>query len=331
MIYAPFQAAFRATLPLALCPYDEQCGEVPPKWNVAELEPSYSGKTILVVGGTKGIGKAVADIITKAGGRVIVVGRSAVDGNDSMQADLSTVQGCKDLEQKMYERLVKAEVQFNFVVFSIGVWPEATNAYTSDGIHKVLAIDLLSRHLVMKALVANRLLHNEVRVMSILASCQAIPKMVVDTKSFHQGINAATTPGAVIGLSGGFHLMLCTSIANDAWLQGLEKTLPKKAHCMGTFPGVLATDLMANTLSAWMVPLAKMGMAPIADSDENMGLQHAMILASDNVTKRRVSYWAAPRLEAREANSLAMAQENISFIWDELEALRKREPPEPVS
>ena len=92
--------------------------------------------------------------------------------------------------------------------------------------------------------------------------------------------------------------------------------------------GLLATDLMANTLSAWMVPLVKMGMAPVADTDENMGLQHAMILASENVTKRRVSYWAAPRLEAREAHPLSMQEDTINFIWDELEALRKREPPE---
>jgi hypothetical protein len=224
--------------------------------------------------------------------------------------------------------LVKAEVTFDYVVFSIGVWPTSEDMYTSDGIHKVLATDILARHLVMKALVANRLLSNEVRVMSILASCQNIPSMVLNEKNFRQGICAATSPGAVIGLRGGFHLMLCCSIANDAWLQALEKTLPKKAVCMGTFPGLLATDLMANTLSSWMVPLAKMGMAPVADSEENMGLQHAMILASENVTKRRVSYWAAPRLEAREAHPLAMQEDTINFIWDELEALRKREPPE---
>ena len=249
MIYAPFQAAFRATLPLALCAYDEQCGEGEPKWNVTDLEPSYKDKTILVIGGTKGIGKAVADIIKQAGGRVIVVGRSAKDGPNSMEADLSTVQGCKDLEQKMYENLVKAEVTFDYVVFSIGVWPTSEDMYTSDGIHKVLATDILARHLVMKALVANRLLSNEVRVMSILASCQNIPSMVLNEKNFRQGICAATSPGAVIGLRGGFHLMLCCSIANDAWLQALEKTLPKKAVCMGTMRamGTAASSFLSLT------------------------------------------------------------------------------------
>lgn len=56
-----------------------------------------SGKVALVTGGTKGLGKAIAERLVKAGAKVIVIARNKPEaGNDNMHfisADLSTATG----------------------------------------------------------------------------------------------------------------------------------------------------------------------------------------------------------------------------------------------
>ena len=56
--------------------------------------------------------------------------------------------------------------------------------------------------------------------------------------------------------------MLCTAIANDAWLHAMAPSLPPGAHVMGTFPGLLVTDLAASTFPAWLLPLVKHVLSP---------------------------------------------------------------------
>lgn len=313
-VFAPFRALVRATLPLALCPYDSDCSVAEAK-TVEELMPAYSGKSVLAVGGTKGIGKATADIVRAAGGLVTVVGRSATAA-DGIPADLSTVKGCKALE----EQLVQSGKKYDFVLLTVGVWPSATDAHTAEGLHKVFAIDLVSRHCVMSALVRNKLVSENVRVMSVLASAQNVP--LKDTSVLKLLLSNAMRPDGVSGLGAGFQLMFGTAIAADAWLQRMQQDLPEGAHVMGTFPGLLVTDLMSSTFPAWLVPLLKLLQTPVSDSDETCGLLHATILASPNAGRKRVSYWAAPRLEAREPHPLAQDTEMAAWLYEELERLR---------
>ena len=317
MLFAPFRALFRATLPLTLCPRDTNCGVVEEK-TIDQLADSFKGKKVLCVGGTKGIGKATADVIREAGGKVTVVGRTATPPT-GIAADLATVSGCKELTAALKEE----RTTFDYVIFSIGVWPSATDAYTADGIHKVFAIDLLSRHMVLRALIEHQLLSEDVRIMSILASSQNLPASIVDKPSLMQRLSDSTRPEGVTGLRAGFHLMLCTAIANDAWLHAMAPSLPPGAHVMGTFPGLLVTDLAASTFPAWLLPLVKLAQTPLSDSDEECGLRHASILASPNVGRKRVSFWAAPRLEAYEEHPLARDAEVRASVHAELERLTK--------
>ena len=84
----------RATLPLTLCKRDEVVGQVPSP-SPSELCDRFRDKTVLTVGGTKGIGKAASTILSDAGAKVTVVGRSATP--PGVAADLSTVSGCIQL------------------------------------------------------------------------------------------------------------------------------------------------------------------------------------------------------------------------------------------
>ena len=313
-VWAPCRALVRATLPLALTPYDAECGVAEAK-KLEELAHAYKGKQVLCVGGTKGIGAATAETIRAAGGLVTVVGRSAT-GPDGVSADLSTVKGCNELEEK----LMGLGKKFDFVLLTVGVWPSSTDAYTTEGLHKVFAIDLVSRHCVMSALVRNKLVSDSVRVMSVLASSQNVP--IADSSSLRLLLSNAMRPDGVSGMGDGFRLMFGTALATDAWLQSMQRTLPEEAHVMGTFPGLLVTDLMSSTFPAWLVPILKLLQAPVSDSDEACGLLHATILASTNAGRRKVSYWAAPRLEAHEPHPLAQDAEMAAWLWEALEKLR---------
>ena len=67
----------------------------------------FHGKSILVTGGTRGIGAAIVDRLTTGGGRVITTGRSPQSGTAHdrfVQADISTADGI--------DRIVRAVTEF---------------------------------------------------------------------------------------------------------------------------------------------------------------------------------------------------------------------------
>jgi hypothetical protein len=49
-------------------------------------------------------------------------------------------------------------------------------------------------------------------------------------------------------------------------------------YVMGAFPGVLVSDLMSSSFPGWLVPVLKLFQTPLADSDEECGMNHAIIL-----------------------------------------------------
>ena len=320
LLGAPFRALFRATLPLTLQPKDELCG-VADLLSAEDLRGKFSNRPCLVVGGTKGIGKAIADVLRSAGAKVEVVGRSA-DNTCGTSADLSTVAGCKALLGAL-ER--KGCAKFAYVIFTLGVWPDPTSPYTSDGVDKVVALDLLARHVVLTGLVDRHLLTDTCRVLNVLASCQTLPG-VGDAEAVKATLRASVLGGDERdrargrGESGGSPptpllrkglrecgtTLMTAAVAHDAWLRHIAAArLPAGVHVASTFPGLLVTELPRSTLPGFLVPTFQLAMAPVADSYEQMGRSHASILASDGFLKRKASFWAAPLLEAHMAHPLA--------------------------
>ena len=99
---------------------------------------------------------------------------------------------------------------------------------------------------------------------------------------------------------------MTAAVAHDAWLRHIAASrLPAGVHVASTFPGLLVTELPRSTLPAFIVPAFQLAMAPVADTYEVMGRNHASILASDALLKRKASFWAAPLLEAHMAEPLA--------------------------
>jgi NAD(P)-dependent dehydrogenase (short-subunit alcohol dehydrogenase family) len=78
----------------------------------------FSGRTALITGGTRGIGKGIADRLRAGGARVLVAARSVQDeaSDDVVAADVSTANGVAALGVEALERLVDIDI----VVHNVG-------------------------------------------------------------------------------------------------------------------------------------------------------------------------------------------------------------------
>jgi NAD(P)-dependent dehydrogenase (short-subunit alcohol dehydrogenase family) len=69
----------------------------------------FDGKRVLLTGGTKGIGQAVAARLREAGARVLTTGRTRptdlTDANSFTAADITTADGCAAVANAVRERL----------------------------------------------------------------------------------------------------------------------------------------------------------------------------------------------------------------------------------
>jgi NAD(P)-dependent dehydrogenase (short-subunit alcohol dehydrogenase family) len=73
----------------------------------------FSGKRILVTGGTRGIGKAIVEQLARAGGKVITTGRSLPPGSSPesfVQADIGTGEGIDQVVKAVMDRLTGLDV-----------------------------------------------------------------------------------------------------------------------------------------------------------------------------------------------------------------------------
>jgi NAD(P)-dependent dehydrogenase (short-subunit alcohol dehydrogenase family) len=124
-------------------------GTVIPDWSVEmPTDPlNLEGKSVLVVGGTSGLGQAVALECQAAGANVTVVGRSFKDDPEKIQfvkADLSLMSEAK----KIGETVNAADV----TVFTNGIIAANTRQETSEGIEMDMAVSYLSRLVILKYL-----------------------------------------------------------------------------------------------------------------------------------------------------------------------------------
>ena len=79
----------------------------------------FKGKRVLVTGGTKGAGKAIADRFLRGGGTVIITARSAPDektGSHFIQADVSTSEGTTKVIRETLDRFKGIDI----IVHNVG-------------------------------------------------------------------------------------------------------------------------------------------------------------------------------------------------------------------
>lgn len=75
-----------------------------------------SGKIALVTGGTKGLGKAIADRLEQAGAKVIVAARNKPEGKGNVHfiaADLSTATGTEKVIREVLSKFGQLDILIN--------------------------------------------------------------------------------------------------------------------------------------------------------------------------------------------------------------------------
>lgn len=113
-----------------------------------------SGKSIAVIGGTGGIGRALSRLLAARGARVTVIGQTFRDADvpriDFIKADLSLMREAKRVATQLpVEKL-------DMVVFTTGIFAAPKRQETAEGIERDMAVSYLSRLVIVRE-IAERL------------------------------------------------------------------------------------------------------------------------------------------------------------------------------
>jgi NAD(P)-dependent dehydrogenase (short-subunit alcohol dehydrogenase family) len=103
------------------------------------------GKNIVVIGGTSGIGQALARQAAVNGAEVTVVGRTQRDnGMNFVKADLSLITEAKRVASELPVETLDT------VIFTVGIVPGKIRQETTEGVELDMAASALSRHVMLR-------------------------------------------------------------------------------------------------------------------------------------------------------------------------------------
>jgi retinol dehydrogenase-14 len=147
------------------------------------------GRTVLVTGGTGGIGKATAVGLAKMGAHVAITGRDAgrlgeaareirtAGGGpvDTFRADLSSQAEVRRLAGEVLEKLPRLDVLVNNVG---GYWE--SRHLTADGLERTFAVNYLAPFLLTNLLLARLKESAPARVVTVSSNVQAVGRIDFD-------------------------------------------------------------------------------------------------------------------------------------------------------
>jgi NAD(P)-dependent dehydrogenase (short-subunit alcohol dehydrogenase family) len=186
-------------------------------------------KRVVVVGGTDGLGRAIAHLGAARGAAVTIIGRTNRDEGAAnikfIKADLSLVTEAKRVARSLVAEQ-SAGAPIDYLVLTTGVTPGATRTVTAEGIEKDMAVSALSRVVILDELA---------------------PRLPTNTRIFVMGFPGAGNPGMLGDLnsekkySAGFGQTHMNTVAgNEALVHHWAAT---GKHIYGLNPGLIATGI----------------------------------------------------------------------------------------
>jgi NAD(P)-dependent dehydrogenase (short-subunit alcohol dehydrogenase family) len=118
-------------------------------WQRAPLaQDAFKGKKIVVVGGTNGIGRALARLLADKGAEVTVIGRTFQDEGvprlHFIAADLAQMQQARRVAQELAAETLDA------LIFTTGIFAGKQRRESPEGIELDLAVSYLSRLVILR-------------------------------------------------------------------------------------------------------------------------------------------------------------------------------------
>lgn len=108
----------------------------------------WAGKKVVIIGGTDGLGRALARLSASRGAQVIVVGRTfrdaGVPGLSFVSADLSSMQDARRIGETV-------DADADVVVLTTGIMAAPKREVTREGLERDLAVSALSRVAILRA------------------------------------------------------------------------------------------------------------------------------------------------------------------------------------
>jgi dehydrogenase/reductase SDR family protein 12 len=208
----------------------------------------YSGRTMVLTGGTSGIGRAAARELYRKGTHLVVVGRDAeklnelrrelypVRGGGSIETELADLSLMADVRQ-LAARLIRRHDRIDVLINNAGA---LFNHYrqTAEGIEMTMATDLVSPYLLTRLLLPSLKAAKAARIINVASGgmyTQGIRADALDAgASSHHGpaAYARAKRGLVILTGWWANELAATGISVHAmhpgWVDtpGLEKSLP---------------------------------------------------------------------------------------------------------
>jgi len=189
-----------------------------------------SGKRIVVVGGTDGLGRALARLAAQAGAEVTVVGRTFRDDGVPrmrfMKADLSSMREATRVGAEL-------DAAVDAVVLTTGIIAAPKREATAEGIERDMAISTLSRHAILRGLAPRLRPRTRVFVMGFPGT---------GNLGDPSDLNAETSYAAM-------PVHMNTVAGNEALVLDGKQRYPH-VDLFGLNPGLVKTSIRSNFLGA---------------------------------------------------------------------------------
>ncbi len=118
------------------------------KYPFPVIEDEFKHKRVLVTGGTKGIGEAIARRFVVSGASVAVTGRSVQEQSDPsvlfIKADMGTAEGVQDVVNQIQKEWGGLDILVNNVGGTGGTKPGGFMSVTDEDWQRVLNVNLLA-------------------------------------------------------------------------------------------------------------------------------------------------------------------------------------------
>ncbi len=213
------------------------------RWQRGTLaQNACAGRRVAVIGGTNGIGRAIAHELAAKGAEVTVVGRTFLDQNVAglrfVQADLAQMRQARRAAQALpAERL-------DMLLFTAGILAGKQRAESPDGIELDMAVSCLSRFVMLREMAE--------RLGTQREAAQAKPRV------FIMGFPGANQRGSLDDFNSERHYSLMTAhantvIGNEALVIDSARRWPQ-LNCYGLNPGLMKSNIRAAVLGQGSLP-----------------------------------------------------------------------------